>query len=357
MSMKKILILANDVTTIVQFRKELVRALVDAGNKVVVSLPASDRNDEIRELGAEVVEINSSRHGTNPLEDIFLLFNYRKLLKQQKPDFVFTYTVKPNAYGGMACGQMKVPYAANVTGLGVIENEGLLQKLMLTLYKAGCKKAKCVFFQNESNLEFFKKHKIVGDNVILLPGSGVNVDRFSYLDYPEEGKVNILFIGRIIRDKGVYELAEVAKQYLENKDVHFTILGDVEYGSENPFVGLENVSCMGYNNDVIPFIKEAHAVVLPSYHEGMANVLLEGAASGRPILASTIPGCRESFEEGVTGFGFEVKNAESLKCAIDKFLSLSHEQRREMGKRGREKMEKQFDRKIVVGKYFEVING
>ena len=131
----------------------------------------------------------------------------------------------------------------------------------------------------------------------------------------------------------------------------------MEYGSENPFVGLENVSCMGYNNDVIPFIKEAHAVVLPSYHEGMANVLLEGAASGRPILASTIPGCRESFEEGVTGFGFEVKNAESLKCAIDKFLSLSHEQRREMGKRGREKMEKQFDRKIVVGKYFEVING
>jgi len=357
LSMKKILILANDVTTIVQFRKELVRALVDAGNKVVVSLPASDRNDEIRELGAEVVEINSSRHGTNPLEDIFLLFNYRKLLKQQKPDFVFTYTVKPNAYGGMACGQMKVPYAANVTGLGVIENEGLLQKLMLTLYKAGCKKAKCVFFQNESNLEFFKKHKVVGDNVQLLPGSGVNVDRFSYLNYPEEGKVNILFIGRIIRDKGVYELAEVAKQYLENKDVHFTILGDVEYGSDNPFVGLDNVSCMGYNNDVIPFLKEAHAVILPSYHEGMANVLLEGASSGRPILASTIPGCRETFDEGVTGFGFEVKNADSLKTAVDKFLSLSYEEKLEMGRRGRKKMEKEFDRKIVVGKYFDIING
>ena len=167
---------------------------------------------------------------------------------------------------------------------------------------------------------------------------------------------NILFIGRIIRDKGVYELAETAKQYLDNKNVRFTILGDVEYGSENPFVGLENVSCMGYNNDVIPFLKEAHAVILPSYHEGMANVLLEGASSGRPILASTIPGCRESFDEGVTGFGFEVKNADSLKAAVDKFLSLSHEQKCQMGKRGREKMEKQFDRKIVINEYFKIIN-
>ncbi len=355
--MKKILILANDVTTIVQFRKELIKALVDVGNEVLVSVPEHPRNAEIVELGATIVESKASRHGKNPLQDIALLLNYRKLIKMHKPDFVLTYTVKPNAYGGMACGRLKVPYAANVTGLGVIENEGLLQKLMLTLYKAGCKKAKCVFFQNESNLEFFRTRKIVGENVVLLPGSGVNVDRFSYLEYPADGKINILFVGRIIRDKGVYELSEVAKQYLDNKNVHFTILGDVEYGSENPFVGLDNVSCMGYNNDVIPFLRESHAVILPSYHEGMANVLLEGASSGRPILASTIPGCRETFDEGVTGFGFEVKNSDSLKAAVDKFLSLSYEEKLEMGKRGREKMEKQFDRKIVVGKYFEIING
>lgn len=355
--MKKILILANDVTTIVQFRKELIKALVDAGNQVLVSVPDHPRNAEIEELGAKIVESKASRHGKNPLQDIALLMNYRKLIKLHKPDFVLTYTVKPNAYGGMACGQMKVPYAANVTGLGVIENKGLLQKIMLTLYKAGCKKAKCVFFQNESNLKFFKEHKVVGDNVHLLPGSGVNVDRFSYLEYPEDERVNILFIGRIIRDKGVYELAEAAKQYLDNENVHFTILGDVEYGSENPFVELENVSCMGYNNDIVPFLKEAHAVILPSYHEGMANVLLEGASSGRPILASTIPGCRESFDEGKTGFGFEVKNADSLKCAIDKFLSLSHDEKCQMGKMGREKMEKQFDRKIVINEYFKIING
>lgn len=354
--MKKILILANDVTTIVQFRKELIKALVDAGHEVLVSIPKSERNHEITDLGAKVIETTSSRHGKNPLEDFFLYLSYRKLLKEHKPDYVFTYTVKPNSYGGLACGQLKVPYVANVTGLGVIEEEGLLQKLMLTLYKVGCRKAKCVFFQNKSNLEFFQKRKIVGENVILLPGSGVNTEKFTYMKYPESERTNIVFVGRIIRDKGVYELAEVAKQYLDNPDVQFTIVGDVEYGSENPFSELSNINCVGYNNDVRPFLKEAHAVILPSYHEGMANVLLEGAASGRPILASVIPGCMETFDEGVSGFGFEVKNADSMKCAVDKFLALSHEQKCEMGKKGRQKMETQFDRKIVIGKYFNIIN-
>ena len=354
--MKKILILANDVTTILQFRTELILALVEAGNKVLVSVPKSERNSEIEALGATVIETNSSRHGTNPLEDFKLLLSYIKLLREHKPDVVLTYTVKPNSYGGMACGLLKVPYMANVTGLGVIEKKGLLQKLMLTLYKVGCRKAKCVFFQNKSNLEFFKNKKVVGDNVELLPGSGVNIEKFSYLDYPQSEKTNIVFVGRIIKDKGVFELAQVAKQYLNNDNVQFTIVGNVEYGSENPFSDLSNVNCVGFHKDVRPFLKDAHAVILPSYHEGMANVLLEGASSGRPILASKIPGCKETFDEGVTGFGFEAKNADSMKEAVQKFLSLTNEQKCEMGRKGREKMENQFNRKIVIDKYFNMIN-
>ena len=354
--MKKILILANDVTTILQFRTELVVALVEAGNKVLVSLPKSERNSEIEALGATVIETKSSRHGKNPLEDFFLYLNYRKLIKEHKPDFVLTYTIKPNSYGGLACGQLKVPYATNVTGLGVIEDEGPLQKLMLTLYKVGCKKAKCVFFQNKSNLEFFQNKKVVNDNVELLPGSGVNIEKFSYIDYPQNQKTNIVFVGRIIKDKGIFELAEVAKQYLDNENVQFTIVGKVEYDSENPFSTLKNVHCVGFHRDVRPFLKDAHAVILPSYHEGMANVLLEGASSGRPILASRIPGCEETFDEGVTGFGFNAKDVESIKEAVDKFLSLSDEQKCEMGKKGREKMEKQFNRQIVINKYLNMIN-
>ena len=140
------------------------------------------------------------------------------------------------------------------------------------------------------------------------------------------------------------------------ENLKFTVVGDVEYGSENPFSDKKNVECVGFHKDVKPFVKDANAIILPSYHEGMANVLLEAASCGRPILASNIPGCQETFDEGVTGFGFEPRNVESLCAAIEKFIVLPYEQKREMGKLGRKKMEKQFNRQIVVNKYLEQIN-
>ena len=351
--MKKVLLLANDVTTILQFRQELVKALVDDGNQVVVCVPDSDRIPEIEALGASVETIQVARHGKNPLKDIALYLNYKKLIKKINPNIVFSFTIKPNVYGGMACAGLKIPYVANVTGLGVVGDKGLLQKLMLTLYKNGCKRAKCVFFQNKSNMEFFKEQGVVKENVQLLPGSGVNVEKFSYISYPEEEPTNITFVGRIIKDKGVFELAEAAKRFANDSRVKFTIVGDVEYGAENPFEGMQNVDCVGFHKDVRPYLEKSHAVVLPSYHEGMANVLLEGASTGRIILASKIPGCEESFDEGVTGFGFEPKNVDSLCAAIEKLLSLTNEQKAQMGKAGREKMEQQFNRQIVVNKYLE----
>lgn len=350
--MKKILVLANDVTTILQFRCELISALVEGGNQVFVSVPESERTSEIEALGATVIKTQVARHGKNPFKDLKLIKNYKKLIKLVNPDYVLTYTVKPNAYGGMACAKLKVPYIANVTGLGVVGEGGILQKITLMLYKRGLRKAKCVFFQNSANKEFFERKKIVKDNAQLLPGSGVNVEKFSYIEYPKEEKINLLFIGRIIKDKGVYELAEAAKVFT---DVNFTILGTCEYGSENPFNGLQNANCVGYNKDVKSFIKNSHAIILPSYHEGMANVLLEGASSGRPILATLIHGCRETFDEGVTGFGFKARDAKDLISAIDKFLQLSHKQREQMGVCGREKMVKEFNKKFIIKKYFEQI--
>lgn len=354
--MKRILILVNDVTTILQFRCELVRALVSAGHEVVVSVPDSDRLKEIEALGAEVVETEVARHGKNPLKDIALMFRYKKLIKKVAPDVVFSYTVKPNVYGGMACAALKVPCIANVTGLGVVGGGGLMQRLTLWLYKKGLKRAKKVFFQNESNLAFFKEQGIVGDNAVLLPGSGVNLDRFHAEEYPEDGVVNLLFVGRIIRDKGVFELAEVARALEEDESVHFSVLGSCEFGAENPFEGMANVTCLPYDKNVQPYYARAHAIVLPSYHEGMANVLLEGAATARPVLASDIPGCREALDEGVTGFGFEARSGADLLRAVKRLLSLSHEERRAMGLRGREKMKREFDRKIVIAKYFDELN-
>ncbi|MBQ8429669.1 MAG: glycosyltransferase family 4 protein [Clostridia bacterium] len=354
--MKKILILVNDVTTVLQFRCELIRALVEEGHEVIVSVPKSDRIPEIEALGARVVETEVARHGKNPFKDLKLLKNYKKLLKETKPDIVLTFTIKPNVYGGMACGKLKVPYVANVTGLGVVGDGGIMQKLMLWLYKKGLKKAKCVFFQNQANEEFFRQKTIVNGKTELLPGSGVNVEKFAYMEYPDAETTNIVFVGRIIKDKGVFELAQAAQGLSDQENLRFTIVGDVEYGSENPFTNMKNVECVGFHKDVKPYLQEAHAIVLPSYHEGMANVLLEAAACGKPILASNIPGCQETFSEGVTGFGFESRNVASLCEAIGKFLALPHEQKRELGKAGRKKMEEQFDRQIVIRKYLEQID-
>lgn len=354
--MKKILILVNDVTTVLQFRCELVRALVAEGHEVLVSVPKSDRIPEIEDLGAKVVETEVARHGKNPLQDLKLLKNYKRLLKKLKPDIVLSFTIKPNVYGGMACGALKIPYVANVTGLGVVGDGGIMQKLMLWLYKNGLKKAKCVFFQNQANEQFFRDKKVISGKTELLPGSGVNVERFSFVDYPEEKTTNIVFVGRIIKDKGVFELAEAAKRLSGNGNVKFTVVGDVEYGAENPFVGLRNVECVGFHKDVRPYLRDAHAIVLPSYHEGMANVLLEAAASGRPILASNIPGCRETFDEGVTGFGFEAKDTDGVTAVIERFVALPYERKREMGTAGRKKIENEFSREIVVNKYLEQVN-
>lgn len=352
--MKKILILANDVTTILQFRCELISAFVEYGNDVIVSVPKSERIVEIEALGAQVVITDVARRGKNPLKDIRTYRQYKKLLKDIKPDVVLTFTIKPNVYGGMACGKMKIPYVANITGLGVVEKQGLLQKLMLFLYRKGLKKAQCVFFQNQANKDFFEKKKIVKGKTELLPGSGVNVDKFHYLDFPKGENINIVFVGRIMKEKGVFELAEAIRG-IDRKGVKFTILGDAEQGAENPFMGMENVECVGYKKNVVDYLSQAHAIVLPSYHEGMANVLLEAASCGRAVLASRIPGCQEAFDESVTGFGFEKEDVTTLKEAINKFLNLTQEQKCEMGRLGREKMLSQFNRRIVINKYFEQV--
>lgn len=354
---KRILIIVNHSKTILNFRLELVEQLLKKGHKVLISSPYDENINELTQMGCEFYPVDLSRHGMNPIEEIKLIKSYKTILKLQKPDIVLTFTIKPNVYGAMACRSQKIPCVANITGLGTaIENGGLSQFITVILYKLAFKKIQKVFFQNEENMKFFKKRKIAIEKHELLPGSGVNVERFSYAEYPNDEVNNIVFVGRIMKDKGVFELAKVAKRYLENDKVKFTVVGDVEIGSENPFVNIPNVEYVGYHKDVRPILERAHAVILPSYHEGMANVLLEGAAVGRVVLATNIPGCRETFEEGITGFGFEPKNVESMKNAIDKFLSLSFEEKHSMGKAGREKMERQFNRQIVVSKYLDLIN-
>ena len=357
----RVLILANYSAGLYKFRRELLETLLREQHEVHISLPNGEYVPQMEQMGCVFHDTPFNRHGTNPLKELQLLRYYQKLLHEVKPDIVLTYTIKPNIYGGMACARAGVPYIANVTGLGTsIENPGMLQRIVLRLYRAGLKKARVVFFQNEGNRHFFEEHGIVRGKRELLPGSGVNANYHAFAPYPEDTEALVFStVGRIMRDKGCVELAVAARRVKQkHPEVRFRLIGSFD---EDCPVQLREAIASGVlehienQRDVRPFYAESHAIIHPSYHEGMSNVLLEAAAAGRPVLASNVPGCRETFDEGVSGMGFEPRNVDDLVRAIEQFIALPHEQKATMGCAGREKVEREFDRKIVVDAYMKEI--
>lgn len=345
-----------------KFRKELLEKLIET-EEVYISLPKDEYTDQLEELGCKFIESHVDRRGTNPISDMKLLLKYLKVFKEVKPDLVLTYTIKPNVYGGIACRIAKIPYISNVTGLGTsIENDGVLQKISMTLYKIGLKKSECVFFQNKDNKDLFINKEIINNKSRLLPGSGVNVSRFTFEDYPKaDKKLKFLFIGRLMKAKGIDELL-LAAQKLKSKYpfIQFDLIGEMEDDYANQISKLENLGIVKYHhkqNDIHYFIKNSHATILPSYHEGMANVLLESASTGRPVIASNIAGCIETFDEKISGISFQKANLDSLVNAIESFILMSYQQKKEMGVAGRKKIEREFDRNRVINAYVDEING
>ncbi len=358
-----ILILTNHQLGLYKFRRELLERLLQEKHEVYVSVPPAEYTEELRQLGVEVIDNNFlDRRGTDPIRDLRLIKHYKSLVKIIRPDVVLTYTIKPNVYGGYVCGRLDVPYIANVTGLGTsIQNGGLLQKVTQTLYRKGLKKARKVFFQNSANRDYMLEHHIVSeDTTDVLPGSGVNTEQNCYEPYPMDGDhVIITTIGRIMKDKGIDEILEAARIIKQSHpNTEFRLIGDFDEGYEETIREADKqgiIKYLGFQKDVHRYIAESHAILHASYHEGMSNVLLEAASTGRPVIATNVPGCRETYEPGVTGIGFEAKNTESLVAAIETFLQLTPEQRMQMGKAGREKMVREFDRKIICDRYTEAI--
>lgn len=360
---KNILILSNSLKGLYSFRKEVLKAICDAGYDVFLSVPQADeRAQYFRSIGCSIIETKLSRRGMNPLADFNLMLRYRKMILKLRPIAVLTYTIKPNVYGGIACRLTKTSQLANVTGLGdAMENGGWLQKLTMTLYKMGLSKAHKVFFQNTTNKDYFEKHLIVKGSSILLPGSGVNLSHHTFQPYPaNEGHVRFLFIGRLIKDKGVEELFEAAKT-IKGKypNAEIQMLGPTggQYQTQLDELIKEGViNHLGSTTDVRPYIRAVECTVMPSYHEGMSNVNLESAANGRPVITTNVPGCKETVNDGETGFLVEVKDGNSLAQAMDRFVLLTYEQKAQMGQNARKKVENEFDRQIVIKAYMNVIN-
>lgn len=350
----QILILANHSGGLYDFRKDLIAALKQHA-EVSVAVPRNDRWDELQALADRVIELPIDRRGMNPARDAKLLGQYRAILKRLRPDLVLTYTIKPNIYGGLACRELHIPYAVNITGLGsAIENGGWLKRFVLTLYKPVLAGAKVVFFENAGNRDTLAAAGVVPQGRdVVLSGAGVNLEDYPSQPYPLEGAVRFLFVGRVMHEKGVDELFSAARRlkHAYGDGVEFHIVGSFEEGYK-PLMGeLEQTGVVkyhGYQSDMKHFYAMADCVVLPSYHEGMSNVLLEAAASGRPLITSDIPGCREAVEPGVSGYLCPARDADALYAAMRRFLELPPAQRAAMGAASHDWIARNFDKKAVV---------
>lgn len=361
--MKKVLVVINFDVGLYNFRREVLEAFLAVPYEVHIALPYGSCVDKLTELGCIYHETRLRRRGTNVLEELALIRRYNEVLCEVRPDIVLTYTIKPNIYMGILCGLKKIKYITNITGLGTaVEGDGLLQKFTIRLYKIAMRRAECLFFQNATNEELFTKKKILPQKHIMLPGSGVNLDKFRYLEYPKEDTIEFLFISRILKEKGIeqyLDMAQAIKKKYPNTVFHILGFCEDDYEGVERFQALQEngtVVFHGMVTDVISFLQKSQCTIHPSFYpEGMSNVCLESAASGRPVITTKRPGCADTIEDGVTGFLVEERSSEDLIEKVERFLALSVEEREQMGKNARKRMEAQFDRRIVIERYLSVL--
>ncbi len=357
---KKLLVVTNHSYMLWQFRRELIGELMKDA-QIIISTPFVGHEQDFEAMGCRMVETPVDRRGINPVTDLKLLLNYRELLRKEKPDMVLTYSIKPNIYAGLACRFMKIPYCANVQGLGTAFQKPGVAQLASLLYREALKKAKTVFFENEGNALIFRLKRITPKKQqTLLPGAGVNLSYYQQEPYPDHDRIHFLYMGRIMKEKGIDELFSAVQRLHRELGSSFVLdlvgFFEDEYKQRVSQLEAEGIAVFhGFQEDPRPWYALADCVVLPSYHEGMSNVLLEAAATGRPIITSDIPGCREAVQEGISGMLCRAKDEKALYEAMNSFCRKTREEREAMGKAGRAWMEERFDKTFVVEKTKQAI--
>lgn len=358
--MKKILVITNHSYMLYRFRIELLRELAKT-HEVVLSMPFTGHEDDFRAAGFRCIETDVDRRGLNPKKDLILLKTYRRMLEAERPDHVITYSIKPNIYAGIACTRLGIPFYANVQGLGTAFQKAGIARFVTLLYKYAFRKVRKVFFENEANAEEFRKRKILSRNrQVILHGAGINLEHYPLHPYPHNDKVHFLYLGRIMKEKGIDELLDaVTGLQQEGHSFHLDLVGFFEdaYKEQVDRLVAEGIASFhGFQADPRPYYQATDCVVLPSYHEGMSNVLLEAAATGRPIITSDIPGCREAVDPGQSGLLVPARNAQALYDAMKQFLSRSPEGRAQMGEAGRKKMEQEFRKEDIIAQTIQSLD-
>jgi glycosyltransferase involved in cell wall biosynthesis len=347
---------------------------VVAGYEVVAVAPDDAYSARLSELGCRFVALPMDNQGTHPLRDLLLFLRFWLLLRREQPDVLLAYTAKPNVYGSLAAGLLGIPVVNNIAGLGaVFIKGGWLVRLVRGLYRLALRRSAKVFFQNKDDRALFIDAGLVKpEQTDLLPGSGIDLTRFSANEkssMPSAKDVGrpfrFLLIARMLRDKGVVEYVVAAKQIRARwPNVECGLLGflDVQNPAAisteemNAWVAEGDVRYLGVSNDVRLEIAQGDCIVLPSYREGTPRTLLEAAAMAKPIITNNAVGCREVVDDGVNGYLCQVRDANDLAAKMHAMLGLSVAERAAMGQAGRKKMELQFDEKIVINKYLQVVD-
>lgn len=358
-----IIMTVNAAWNIWNFRRPLVEALKRDGHRITVLAPPDDAVPELERLGCRVRPLKMNVKGLNPLEDLKLQHRFGRIFREERPDAVLSFTIKNNIFGARAAKPANVPFVPNVTGLGTAFLSGkLLQTVTEQLYRRSFASLPVVFFQNADDRDLFLDRRLVReDQARLLPGSGIDLQYFAPAPMPPHGEPPVfLMIARLLRDKGVVEFVDAARRVkARHPQARFQLLGAA--GSENrsaidrptvnAWVAEGMVEYLGTSGDVRPAIAAASCVVLPSYREGAPRTLIEAAAMARPLIATDVPGCRAVVDRDVSGLLCEVRSAESLAAAMERFLAMTPAEQQAMGAAGRARMERDYDQALVVDAY------
>jgi glycosyltransferase involved in cell wall biosynthesis len=363
----KVVLISNTAWNIYNFRGSLIRALQQKGYDVVAVAPPDEYAPRIAETGARYIPLPMDNSGTNPWRDFKLWFSLRRIFRRERPGCVLSFTIKPNLYGALAARSLGIPAISNVSGLGTAFIKlNWVTRVVRGLYRAGLHAASKVFFQNRDDLEFFVREGLVDEpKTALLPGSGVDVHSFAPMPAPVGAdRFRFLLHGRIMRDKGVGEYVEAAARIREqDARCEFALMGfpgvvnatAITMAEIRDWVQGGTITYIPPVDDVRAEIAKADCVVLPSYREGTPKALLEAASMGKPIIATDVPGCRQVVEDGRTGFLVKVRDAADLAEKMQRMIQLPRAEREAMGLRGREKMVREFDERIVLDAYVRAV--
>lgn len=366
----KILVMTSHTPSLIWFRLDMILSFIKEGYTVVAvgNEPVEKWQKEFDGYGIKYRQAYIERNGTDPLKDLKTLRQLKKIIKNERPDKIFTYQAKTVIYGGIAAHKYRVDTYSLIAGLGSIFlktsiKSKIVRTILIKEYRISLKHSKTVFFQNDDDISTFLNNKIVRkEQVVKLNGSGVNLEKFYVSSFPE--KFAFLFIGRLIKDKGICEYLEACK-LLKNKhkEVRCLLVGPYDTNpsslSENelsPYITDGTMEYFGEQKDVQPYISQCNVFVLPSYREGTPKTVLEAMACGRAIITTNAPGCRETIKENRNGILVNPYDTNGLFEAME-YLYLNNEIAIQMGIESRKIAEEIFDVKKVNNEILKRMKG